>query len=45
MSGSLSDGWFARAARLGPTDRRLLLVAAIAGGFGAVFGVPFPAMG
>ena len=39
MSGSLSDG-LARIIRLGPSDRRLLLIAAIAGGFGAVFGVP-----
>lgn len=39
MSGGLTD-WFSRIASLGPQDRRLLLVAAIAGGFGAVFGVP-----
>jgi H+/Cl- antiporter ClcA len=39
MSGSLTDG-FARLIRLQPADRRLLLVAAIAGGFGSVFGVP-----
>ena len=39
MSGSLTD-WFARIARIRPEDRRLLLIAAIAGGFGAVFGVP-----
>jgi H+/Cl- antiporter ClcA len=39
MSGSLTDG-FSRLARLSPEDRRLLLIAAIAGGFGAVFGVP-----
>jgi len=39
MSGSLTDG-FSRLARLGRTDRRLLLIAALAGGFGAVFGVP-----
>ena len=39
MSGSLTDA-LARLLRLGPTDRRLLLVAAIAGGFGSVFGVP-----
>jgi H+/Cl- antiporter ClcA len=39
MSGSLTDG-FARAARLGRVDRRLLLIAALAGGFGSVFGVP-----
>ncbi|GAC1596506.1 MAG: voltage-gated chloride channel family protein [Acidimicrobiales bacterium] len=39
MSGSLTDG-FNRMARLRPEDRRLLLIAAIAGGFGAVFGVP-----
>lgn len=39
MSGSLSDG-FARLIRIEPEDRRLMLIAAIAGGFGAVFGVP-----
>ena len=39
MSGSLTDG-AARALRLDPADRRLLLISAIAGGFGAVFGVP-----
>ena len=39
MSGSLSDV-LARVLRLGSTDRRLVLVAAIAGGFGSVFGVP-----
>lgn len=39
MSGSLTDG-FSRAARLAKVDRRLLLIAALAGGFGAVFGVP-----
>jgi len=39
MSGSLTDG-FARIARLAKVDRRLLLIAAIAGGFGSVFGVP-----
>ncbi|MGZ8752341.1 MAG: voltage-gated chloride channel family protein [Acidimicrobiia bacterium] len=39
MSGSLTDG-AARILRLGPADRRRLLIAAIAGGFSAVFGVP-----
>lgn len=39
MSGSLSDG-LSRALRLGPSDRRLVLVAAVAGGFGSVFSVP-----
>lgn len=39
MSGSLTDT-IARVARIRPEDRRLLLIAAIAGGFGAVFGVP-----
>ena len=39
MSGGLSDG-LARVLRLDGDDRRLLLVAALAGGFGAVFGVP-----
>lgn len=40
MAGSLTDG-MSRALRLDPEERRLLLVAALAGGFGAVFGVPF----
>lgn len=39
MSGSLTDA-VARVLRLPPADRRLLLVAALGGGFGAVFGVP-----
>jgi H+/Cl- antiporter ClcA len=39
MSGSLTD-LMARHLRLPPTDRRLLLIAALAGGFGAMFGVP-----
>lgn len=39
MSGSLTD-WMCRVLRLGPDDRRLLLVASLAGGFGAMFGVP-----
>lgn len=39
MSGSLSDR-AARLLRLRPADRRLLLIAALGGGFGAVFGVP-----
>jgi hypothetical protein len=39
MSGSLTDG-FSRLVRLRQPDRRMLLIAAIAGGFGAVFGVP-----
>lgn len=39
MSGSLTDA-LARVLRLGPADRRLLLAAALGGGFGAVFGVP-----
>ena len=39
MAGSLSDG-AARALRLEPEQRRLILIAALAGGFGAVFGVP-----
>jgi H+/Cl- antiporter ClcA len=39
MSGSLNDV-LARVLRLDESDRRLLLVAAIAGGFGSVFGVP-----
>lgn len=39
MSAGLTD-WFARIWRFNPNERRNLLVAAIAGGFGAVFGVP-----
>lgn len=39
MSGSLSDT-MARVLRLRREDRRLLLIAALGGGFGAVFGVP-----
>jgi H+/Cl- antiporter ClcA len=39
MSGSLNDG-LARLLRLRADDRRLVVVAAIAGGFGSVFGVP-----
>lgn len=40
MSGSLTDGVFGRALGVGHQDRRMLLISAIAGGFGAVFGVP-----
>ena len=40
MSGSLSDA-FGRLIRLQHRDRSLLLTAALAGGFGSVFGVPF----
>ncbi|HUF97429.1 MAG TPA: chloride channel protein [Ilumatobacter sp.] len=40
MSGSLSDALLARVVRLASTDRRVVLIAAISGGFGAVFGVP-----
>lgn len=39
MSGSLTDG-LSRLLRLDVEHRRLLLITAIAGGFGAVFGVP-----
>lgn len=39
MTGSLTD-WFSRVIRLPPADRRILLIAALGGGFGAVFGVP-----
>ena len=39
MAGSLTDG-FCRICGVSRPDRRLLLIAAIAGGFGAVFGVP-----
>jgi H+/Cl- antiporter ClcA len=44
MSGSLTDLFsrhvLTRYLRFEPADRRLLLIAAIAGGFGSVFGVP-----
>ncbi|MEC8486904.1 MAG: chloride channel protein, partial [Actinomycetota bacterium] len=40
MSGSLSDA-FGRLIKLQHRDRSLLLTAALAGGFGSVFGVPF----
>jgi H+/Cl- antiporter ClcA len=39
MAGSLTDSAF-RHLKMSPADRRLLLIAAIAGGFGSVFGVP-----
>ncbi len=39
MSGSLTDA-ASRLLRLGRDDRRIMLVTAIAGGFGSVFGVP-----
>jgi H+/Cl- antiporter ClcA len=39
MSGSVTDG-FSRLLKLRPADRRTMLIAALAGGFGAVFGVP-----
>lgn len=39
MAGSLTDA-LGRRLRVTESDRRLLLMAAIAGGFGAVFGVP-----
>lgn len=43
MAGSLAGG-AARLARLTDHDRRVMLVAAVAGGFGAVFGVPLAGM-
>lgn len=39
MSGSLTDG-LSRILRLREGDRRIMLIAALGGGFGAVFGVP-----
>jgi H+/Cl- antiporter ClcA len=39
MAGSLTDA-LSRAARVRPEQRRMLLIAAIGGGFAAVFGVP-----
>ena len=43
MAGSLTDG-FSRVVRLGAADRRVMLIAALAGGFGAMFGVPVAGM-
>jgi H+/Cl- antiporter ClcA len=40
MSGSLTDLVFRRFLHVSSGDRRMLLIAAISGGFGAVFGVP-----
>lgn len=40
MSGSLSDAVLSRVIGLTSIDRRVVLIAAISGGFGAVFGVP-----
>lgn len=40
MSASLSDGAFRRLLPVSTPERRTLLIAAISGGFGAVFGVP-----
>ncbi len=40
MSGSLTDALLARVPRVTAADRHVVLVAAISGGFGAVFGVP-----
>lgn len=39
MSGSLTD-LFSRTIRLTASDRRILLIAALSGGFGAMFGTP-----
>ena len=39
LSGSLTDG-LSKLLRLTPADRRMMLIAGLAGGFGAVFGVP-----
>ncbi len=39
MSGSLTD-WFSDVIRLNDRDRRIMLIAALSGGFGAMFGVP-----
>jgi len=39
MSGTLTDA-LSRVLRLTPADRRMMLIAGLAGGFGAVFGVP-----
>lgn len=40
MSAGITDGLGARLG-VGPEDRRRLLIAALAGGFGSVFGVPY----
>jgi H+/Cl- antiporter ClcA len=39
MSGSITD-LFSRLVHLNPADRRIMLISALGGGFGAVFGVP-----
>ncbi|MEZ5340049.1 MAG: chloride channel protein [Acidimicrobiales bacterium] len=41
MSGSLTDNAISRFSFITGNDRRILLIAALSGGFGAVFGVPF----
>ncbi len=40
MAGSVTDS-AARAARLSPSERQILIAASLAGGWGAVYGVPF----
>ncbi|MNC08773.1 H(+)/Cl(-) exchange transporter ClcA [compost metagenome] len=39
MGGSLAD-WFGKMLKVGPVDRRILLICGISGGFGSIFGTP-----
>lgn len=39
MGGSLAE-WFGKLLRVGPVDRRILLICGISGGFGSIFGTP-----
>jgi H+/Cl- antiporter ClcA len=39
MGGSLAD-WFGKVLKVGPADRRILLICGISGGFGSIFGTP-----
>lgn len=39
MGGSLAE-WFGKLLRVGPADRRILLICGISGGFGSIFGTP-----
>ncbi|RCX23629.1 H+/Cl- antiporter ClcA [Fontibacillus phaseoli] len=39
MGGSLAE-WFGKMLRVGPVDRKILLICGISGGFGSIFGTP-----
>ncbi|MGM1021358.1 MAG: voltage-gated chloride channel family protein [Bacillota bacterium] len=39
MGGSLAE-WFGKLLRVGPVDRKILLICGISGGFGSIFGTP-----